>query len=486
MSKRDDELGQQNLSRENEDGSSQPRVQLDNALPTGDYDSGWSDEYVDQQAVQGFAGSNFASDDDEHMNDGSSTHVEPAAETRPEEPIDQQTEESLPGRESSASDNPAIRSEQNVNENYGTVIGVLQETVRRMVDSHELPAAYVVACVSVFTAPKNIDALKDGLRDRRVIVLPGTRGSGRHTSAVWLLQNIGNLKLREVRREPGDNFVIDDLATEDHVGWLLDLSAEGDQVQNNLGRTLITSSRLLETASSYLAVVIQPDLWNQVKAGGEDVAIPLVAPSLVEIVRKRLMHENPAVPESDVTRWLGYPEIVRRLESISPAEAVEWANTIRAEHFTPLHPSEFPIQPDDLTDEILAQKATNVIKAKSDWRDDLLRWNKDHPNSRTRNFMLATAVLEDSPGEDVFTAADELAKALKSNVAEARGLNGPGILEFVSEVDAHLTVMETVCFNRAGYADAVLEYFWADRMHLREAFIAWMNALALSNQGGCR
>jgi hypothetical protein len=301
--------------------------------------------------------------------------------------------------------------------------------------------------------------------------------------AVWLLQNFAGLRVREVRREPGDNLLIDDLASEHGVGWLLDLSAEGDQIQYSLGRTLITSRHLLETASSYLAVVIRPDLWDQVKAGGEEVAIPLIPPIAVEIVERRLTRGKPPLSESDATSWLEYPEIIRHLSPLSPVEAVEWANAIRAEHFTPLQPTGITGELDELTPETLLKKAANVIKARSDWRDDLLKWNKNHPESRTRNFMLATAVLEDSPGEEVFTAAEELAKTLKSNMAEARGLSGPGILELVSEVDAHLTGMEAVCFNRAGYADAVLEYFWADRMHLREAFIAWMNALALSNQG---
>jgi hypothetical protein len=481
MSDQNEDLEPSSLLKQSEVGLSQPRSQPDDFYSTGDYDS--DNQHVDQKAVEGPTRSNIRSEADEPISYGWPTSGEPIAETKSGEPVDGQAESSSLWPVGSVSDSAAIRSEQNIGENYGTAIGVFQETVRRMVDSHELPARYVSDCVKLFVQSERIDALKNGLRERRVIVLTGTRGSGRHTSAVWLLQNVGGLRLREVRREPGDNFIIDDLASEHHVGWLLDLSADGDQVQNNLGRTLMTSTRLLELASSYLAVVIRPDLWDQVKVGGEDVAVPLIAPSPVEIVHRRLTQAEPAIPESDATRWLQYPEIVHHLESLSPVQAVEWARAIRSEHLTPLHPTEFTIQPDELSDETLAEKAANVIKARSDWRDDLLKWNKTHPDSRARNFMLAAAVLEGSPGEDVFTAAAELAKTLKSNTSEARDLDGPGMLELVSEVDAHLTIMETVCFNRAGYANAVLEYFWVDRMHLREAFISWMNALALNSQG---
>jgi hypothetical protein len=302
MSDQNEDLGRSSLPKQSEVGLSEPWPQPDDFHSTGDYDS--DNQHVDQQAVEGPTRSNIRSDADEHMSYGWPTSEELIEETKPGEPVDEQAESSSLWPVGSVSDSAAIRSEQNIGENYGTAIGVLQETVRRMVDSHELPTRYVSDCVKLFVQSERIDALKNELRERRVIVLTGTRGSGRHTSAVWLLQNVGGLRLREVRREPGDNFSIDDFASEHHVGWLLDLSADGDQVQNNLGRTLMTSTRLLELASSYLAVVIRPDLWDQVKVGGEDVAVPLIAPSPVEIVHRRLTHVEPAIPESDATRWL--------------------------------------------------------------------------------------------------------------------------------------------------------------------------------------
>jgi hypothetical protein len=481
MSNQSDESWRQQV---NEDGLSIPGIRDGDELRPGGYDVAWPAEHVSQEAARGVTyWAHPAHEGDEGVEDDWSAEEGYAAATGAETLLDERTEKSSPSGYASASDNAALASEQHVRENYGTIIGVLQETVRRMVDSHELPPQYVDACLETFVAPINADTLQYRVREHRVIVLPGPRGSGRHSCAVWLLHNIGGLRLREVRREPGDTFLVDDLASERRIGWLLDLRADGDQVQLNLGRALITSSQLLETASSYLAVAIRTDLWEEVKAGGEDVAVPLKPANSVEIVRRHLLRGKPALSESDAARWLEYPDVVERLEPLPPVEAVEWAQAIRDEHFTPLRPGAFSAQPDELTDEVLKDKVSNVIKARSDWRSDLLQWNKDHPDGRTRNFMLAAAVLEGSAGEEVFTAAEELAKILKFDSSEPRGLSGPGILELVSEVKAHLSMEEAVYFDRAGYADAVLEYFWADRMHLREAFMTWMNALALSRRG---
>jgi hypothetical protein len=377
----------------------------------------------------------------------------------------------------------SVHIEQDVEKNYGTVIGLLQETVRRMVDSHELPPKYIADCVRTFTRPSNIGEAQDKLKARHLVVLPGPRGRGRHTCAIWLLSEIGGLTVREVRREPGDSFVINDLAGERHAGWLLDLRGEGDQVQLNFGRTLITSSDLLATASSYLAVAVRSELWDQVKAGGEEAAVYLEPPIPTEIIRLRLTREEPALPQVAADMWLEYDEISRHLAPLSPPEAVEWSDAIRSEHFTHFRSDGVAIRTDELTEDILRDKAVNVVNAKNDWRENLLNWHRDHKDSRQRNFILTAAVLENSPAEDVFTSAEGLAKAFGEDNPHAPGLTGPGILELISEIGAHLSEVEGVCFNRTGYADAVLEYFWVDRMHLREPFIMWMNELSLGSRG---
>jgi hypothetical protein len=388
--------------------------------------------------------------------------------------------ERLGVRGSVDAEGPKTQVTQEVGENSGTVVGVLQQTVRRMVDSHRLPPEYVTSCVATFAKPPKIELARDKLQRRRVVVLVGEAGTGRHTSAIWLLNDIGGLTLHEVRREPRDGFAVDDLATEQRAGWLLDLRSEDDQVGMHFGRTLATSRELLEDTESYLAVAIRPQLWEQVGVGGHEVEVEWLPAAPQKIVELRLKRQ---LPDTSVTKWLNHPAIADRLGPLPPPEAAQWADTIRDEHFTSLDQERDVSVAKLPADEAFKVKVDNVLKARSSWRRDLLEWQKVHKDSRQRNFLLAAAVLENAPAADVFLAAESLAREFKEPHPEAPGQTGPGILELADDAKAHLPDGETLRFNRVGYADAVLEYFWADRMHLRQTFISWMSTLPLRYEG---
>jgi hypothetical protein len=373
------------------------------------------------------------------------------------------------------------RINQDVGENYGMIVGLLQQTVRRIVDSHELRPKYIADCIEIFVDPLNINEARGIIGEHRVAVLVGPTGAGRHVSAIWLLNEIGNLQIREVRREPSDGFAIEDLLATRNTGWILDLRAEDDQVALSFGRALLASREVLEDANSYLTVTISARLWDIAKVGGEKLAVVLQPPPAIEIVRRRLVKGERPLSELEADQWLRQPDIIRHLDQLSPPEGVVWSEAIRNEHFTPLiqnNDGEAGVGQTEV-DEI-AEKVRNVIKARSNWRAELLNWHKNHQDSRRRNFLLAGAVLENASTEDVFTAAESLGQAFGEPRPKAPGLTGPGILELTSDVEAYLPDGETLRFSRFGYADAVLEYFWIDRMHLREPFIAWMANLPLS------
>jgi hypothetical protein len=381
-------------------------------------------------------------------------------------------------------DGSGLSVRQEVESNQGTMIGVLQQTVRRMIDSHELTPRYIADCMRTFAEPGNFAEAVDKLSRGRVVVLTGPRGCGRHTSAVRLLERFAGLNLHEVRRQLGDNFEIEDIVAEDHAGWLLDLRDDDDKVQESLGRMLVASSSriLLESVSSYLTVVIREDLWAASGIGGDDVLIRLAHARAKDIVELRLTKDSPSISEDETAAWLNDSDIDASIAELPPSEAVEWAEAIRAEHFTPLPPDS--IQPGETVEEILKKKVRNVLAARRDWRDQLLKWHTDHSDIGERGFLLAAAVLENMPAEQVFTGSRRLTKALGSDDQQASGLAGPGIIQLTSRIEADLSHQETIHFKRAGYSDAVLEYFWTDRMPLREAFIRWLSTdKALTGQG---
>jgi hypothetical protein len=125
-----------------------------------------------------------------------------------------------------------------------------------------------------------------------------------------------------------------------------------------------------------------------------------------------------------------------------------------------------------------------VIDVCGNWRGHLTAWH-EHQTSQTRNFQLAAALLEGRAAGEVFTASGDIAVALGERRPDALGQQGPGILRLVEDVGARLIGGETVAFTRPGYAAAVLDYFWIDRQHLREQWMAWMTQHAASlRQGG--
>ncbi|MBF9128158.1 hypothetical protein I0C86_03995 [Plantactinospora sp. S1510] len=367
---------------------------------------------------------------------------------------------------------------QDILQNQGTVVGVLHQTVRRMMDSHDLPPDYVQRVVSLFAAPVHIGDAVGKLRDHRVVVLVGEPESGRHSAAVWLLNNQGGLELREVRRDPGDGFVPENLVSRRPTGWILDLRGRTDDISGNFGRTLATSSESLETARSYLVVVIRRDLWRQTGAGGEHLKVELGLPGAVAVVERRLQYGHPPLPLHDVQKWTQFPEIRNRITDLGPPDAVEWAEAIRYEHLAPA-----TFDGDVTEDDIFRSKVKNVIDSQNNWRSELLRWHRQNRDSRQRNFLLTAALLEGSSAPSIFIGAEQLAFALGEGETSSPGQTGPGLLELLDDVQADLTKSETISYRRIGFADAVLDYFWLDRIHLRDRFMDWATRLPVDQQG---
>jgi hypothetical protein len=348
-----------------------------------------------------------------------------------------------------------------------------------MVDSHELKPHEVAAYTAKFAPPPNIREAIEKLGNNRVVVLAGPRGCGRRMSAVWLLSQKRDLTMHEVERELGENFLPSDLAAEDHVCWLLDLRDDDASVQLSFGSTLAARREDLKDQSSYLAVIIREDLWRKVGAGGEELLVQLTPARAADIILQYLTKHEPPISEDDAKTWLQYPDINKSIENLTPPDAALWAESIHAEHFTPPKPSaDTPLK------DVIPGKAENVLSARRAWRAELLKWHNKHSGGRERAFLLAAAALENMPAEQVFTGSARLSAALGNEENHTpRGLTGPGIIELVDSAGADLSAVETVRFRRPGYADAILEYFWTDRMHLRTEFVSWLSTEEALNKG---
>lgn len=378
-------------------------------------------------------------------------------------------------------DDPTIEVRQKIEgDNHGPVIGVLNQTVRRMIDSHRLSDRFVRECLSVYAMHPRIDMCLEMLRRDRVVVLVGDQGIGRHTAAVWILNKLGEVRLREVRREPSESFNIQDISAERKAGWILDLRSEDADVAVDFGRSLADSKELLGQANSYLVAVISGGLWKKVGSGGRHLEFILDKPKQEEVLYRHLKSGSQALDKKYAALWSDEQKVIDELKGLTPAEVVEWSEDIRNEHSIVVARGGYGEDSPSIPEENIE----NAVEARQNWFNELLEWYKEHPGSEWRNFMLAAAVLEGCRAGDVYRESQEIAVRLgEEQEHQAVGQQGPGIHELVSESEAGLENGDYLKFSKSGYARSVVEYFWVDRMHLRSKFIDWLIDISKSRGG---
>ncbi|MEV0254697.1 hypothetical protein AB0H82_10600 [Streptomyces sp. NPDC050732] len=354
---------------------------------------------------------------------------------------------------------PGLTIEQHLDRNDGQNIGLqIVQAINRL-RGDLLPPDWIAQQLATFTRPDDEQqALRTSLTLSHVLVLHAPESVGRYTAALAALHHMVGDNIRQVRREPGESFSAEGLEGE-RTGWILDLRDEGDRLPSGVGPALLEDAPHLQKAGSYLTVLTATHTWRNVSRGTDVLAHPLSLPDPNGVLRAHL--ENVAPPVK-ADRWLARSEITEGIAGRLPAEIAAWARAIReAEHRDPLGECFL----DDLVDE--------VVQAAEDWRTQLLDWHTKQQDSAHRNYLLAAAVLDGAPVETVYDAAQSLAKALGEKPKPPRGQQGLGVIALTDAIDADVSDEDTVCFLRTGYAEAVVDYFWADRPHLVQDFTRW-------------
>jgi hypothetical protein len=376
-----------------------------------------------------------------------------------------------------ASRTPATAPRVNVrtNVNFGTVIGQVIQAAERLHRGEPLPNDWIDEQLAGYVPPRNEDIAAEILDNRHVLVLvAGAVGSGRWTTALRLLRQIhgGELTIRPVRREAGDDFIMEGLRGQERTGWILDLRAAGENLPAGamFGREL-TSTRILTDANSYLVVLTGSELWDQIGEGAGTAAIALQPPEASDIVVSYLRHCAAFPNPGD---WTEDHRIKPHLVRLSPGQARAWALTIEQ--------TEIDYRPSAVSGilpaETFTKKVQAVISAQSGWFKELAEWHsRDERTSFERNYLLTVAVFDGvfpgRPVDDVHEKVTSLAGALGEPIAPPRGQQGPGLIELAQQSGAELQPNGTVRFPGPGFAEAVVDYFWRDRPHLLDRFTKW-------------
>lgn len=359
--------------------------------------------------------------------------------------------------------------------NFGTMIGQFIQAAVRIHRGQPLTRNWVDERLAAYVPPHNEGTAAEKLYDRHVLVLVAeTIGSGRWTTALKLLQQTpeGELTIRCVRRETGDEFTMEGLRDRERTGWILDLRAADESVPAGtmFGHEL-TQTQILKDTKSYLVVVVGAELWKQIGEGAGALAEILEPPDPTDVLESYLRQSRIC---SNPAEWTQDHRIKPYLERLPPGQVYEWAQTIEQVEID----YKAKAMPGELPAEVFGKKVDAVIKSRSGWFTGLTGWHsKPGRTSFERNYLLAMAVFdgvfEDRPVEDVHEKVASLAATLGEATAPARGQEGPGLVELTREAGAVLQPNGIVRFPGPGYAEAIMEYFWLDRPHLLDSFTKW-------------
>ncbi|WP_152476715.1 hypothetical protein [Nocardiopsis salina] len=293
-----------------------------------------------------------------------------------------------------------------------------------------------------------------------------------------MLDQLSDIRLREVRREPTEPFNVSDILSDRQAGWILDLRSEDADLAIDFGRSIADeeTKTALKQAGSYLVVIARTDLWEKIGNGGRELESSLTEPPPKEVLIRHLQSGTSPLKQHHAHLWSNNSEITKELSGLTPVEIVDWSSDIRNEHSIALKESDYI--------ELPTESVENAVQARRNWLEDLLKWHKTNQSPHCRNFILAAAVLDGCRAGEIYSESQNISSFLSEDQEEKDiGQGGPGIYELVDISEAVLKNGDYLTFPKSGYARSIIEYFWVDRMHLRPKFINWLVDTS-KNKGG--
>ncbi|MGW0392059.1 hypothetical protein ACWDYJ_14445 [Streptomyces sp. NPDC003042] len=304
--------------------------------------------------------------------------------------------------------------------------------------------------------------LKRPAGQHSVVVLTGEAGSGRRTTALRVLRDVG------VKGDNTRSLVLDwdrprteqIPSTPDH-GFILDLSGYSI-LPADFYQGLSSYQKDSAARGAYLVILTTIEAWRP----GTRASVPRVdqvQPSAIEVARAHLRYVK-----SDRLGWLADGTDLAGLlgPTTQPSDAVRLARIV-AEG-----------EPDG------EQNAKGEF---GDWQDYLTDWFNLHEgveHLRDRALLIATALLEGLPAGVVMAAADKLFNLVEGILPPGGPLAGPDLQVRLDNVGARRVGGDGLSLSkdRHGLHEAVLSHVWSQRPPLREVLLRW--ASDITAQGG--
>ncbi|WP_371616332.1 hypothetical protein [Streptomyces sp. NBC_00454] len=304
--------------------------------------------------------------------------------------------------------------------------------------------------------------LKRPAGQHSVVVLTGEAGSGRRTTALRVLRDVGvkgdNIRslLLDWDRPRTEQIP----STPDH-GFILDLSGYSI-LPADFYQGLSSYQKDSAARGTYLVILTTAEAWRP----GTRASVPRVdqvQPSAIEVARAHLRYVK-----SDRLEWLGDGTDLAGLlgPTTQPSDAVRLARIVA---------------------EGEPGGEQNAKGEFENWQDHLTDWFNLHEgveHLRDRALLIATALLEGLPAGVVMAAADKLFNLVEGILPPGGPLAGPDLQVRLDNVGARRVGGDGLSLSkdRHGLHEAVLSHVWSQRPPLREVLLRW--ASDITAQGG--
>lgn len=332
-------------------------------------------------------------------------------------------------------------------------ISYIQQHVRESVAAHALDGESVRRLLNSYVWTDPAKKAVGILQDRHSVVLTAPPGSGRWSTAVAAITQVGATPHR-IDLDPED--ARRDLPAENGCGYILDIDQETFNDIPGLGEILAEYGLRLAMTSAFLVVTATTGAWMQLQGRTSFEEVSLSPPSAEQIFHKHLTSANPA----DVPHWAWDPEITKALSDASPADAARLADLAR-----------------DVLSAGSVDPVGDTISAYGNWSGHLGAWFGKHGDAYQRALLLAAAALGEARTETVFGAADALATRVNLLRAPGGGLAGEGVAGLIGKIEAKEVGNGRISLRRPAYPESVLDFVWLDRPHLRTELKKWLTEL---------
>ena len=301
-----------------------------------------------------------------------------------------------------------------------------------------------------------VESLKMPLAQRNIVILAGPPGTGRYTTALRVLRDVGvaGKNIRSLILDWDRPRTAQIPHTPQH-GFILDLS-----VYENLPRDFYQGLSDYQQAAArdgvYLAILATPGIWP------ESLSIPVVecaGPPAVEVAKahvRYLAHDRESWL-NDLSEQLG--------NTTSPEDAVRLARII----------------------------ANPAIQNTADAKDEFLNWNIHLSNwfkknnkaedLRNRALLIAAALLEGLPAQIVMDSADKLLQKVGVTSLTGGALAGPDLKARLDDIEAVPIDGDRISLSKKKHAlhEAVLVHVWQQRPQLRSVLLEWASEISAPN-----